>query len=112
METHRKDVKRNRRQTICPNSSWLGYSSSKLKYGDLFMYYEYYEDKTTGTRIGKCHGRIKPIAENKSYILSQSISTNLQFSYERWVDPKDVIEIIPKEKANKNILAFFENNKI
>ena len=119
MKTRRNDVITNRRQSLCFNSISTGYSTYKLRKGDLFLYTEHYSDGTTCPRLGKCHGQIRPIEYLEEdtrpykdyYILTQTASSNTQFSYERWIDPNDVVEIIPAAHANKHILAFFEDTE-
>lgn len=117
MKTSRSDIKRDRRQTICPNSSTLGYSGRKLRYGDLFVYREHYIVGGSGLRLAKCHGRVMPLGKIDEsdklqwFILAQAASNNMQFTYERWVEPEDVEEVLPGRHANKHILAFFEEGE-
>ena len=116
MKTSRKDVERNKKQVNCPESSYIGYSSTKLRHGDCFLYIE---NTTTGTfhyRLAKCHGQIKPLANLEKddptpqwYILAQSADWTMRYTYERWIDPKDVTEIIPKDRINEHIERFFED---
>ncbi len=116
METSRQDIERDKKQTHLPESSTLGYSSYKLRYGDLFLYKEHYTDGSHGNRQAKCHGRIRPDHKTSGrrewLILAQAANDMMSFTYERWIDPEDVIETCPKDKANAHILAFFEEKNI
>ena len=115
MKTSRNDIERDRKQTMCFESSTIGYSTYKLRYGDLFMYKETYTDGTSKWRLAKCHGRIRPNYKTSGrrdwLILAQAMSDNATFTYERWIGSEDVMEITPKEKANKHILAFFQEQE-
>lgn len=111
-KTARTDIDRNQQKTICPNSSMLGYSTRKLRCGDLFLYTKRYTRGATGTRLAKCHGRVKPYdADDKWMILAQTASDNMQFTYERWVEPEDVIEIVTKDRTNIHVMRFFEEKE-
>lgn len=107
MKTSRTDIDRDKRQTICKDSSILGYSSVVLRCGDLFVYREDYTNGTSQYRLAKCHGRIKGQNESKWQILAQAASTSMQYTYERWIDPGDVTETIPQAHVNEHIAAFF-----
>lgn len=113
METMRKDVERNKRQTLVKNSSLLGYSTNMLRYGDMFRYKETYTNGSFSYRNALCHGRIRPLNKiNETdkiqwYILAQTVSENMQFTYERWVSPEKVVETVPKDKINQHIKDFF-----
>ena len=117
MKTSRTDVERNKRQSKCFGSTLIGHSTYILKCGDLFLYKERYTDGTEGTRLAKCHGRVRPdhndaVSDGREWrILAQAASDDMTFTYERWVDPKDVIQITPKNHANKNVIAFFEETE-
>jgi len=117
MKTMRKDVKRDNRTSKCLGSSLLGHSTYLLKPMDLFVYEEHYTDKTTGQRLAKCHGRIRPLRKIdetdviKWYILAQSAADDMQFTYERWVPVEDVVQIIPCKKANTHIKNFFTDHE-
>lgn len=111
MKTNRTDIIRDNRPTKCYNSSLLGYSSYTLRPGDLFCYEEKYTDGRSNWRHAKCHGRVKPINGDTWLILAQVMSINCQSTYERWVLPGEVQEIIPQEKADKNILAFYADQE-
>ncbi len=117
MKTCRKDIKRDNRETKCLKATLLGYSTYTLKPGDLFSYRESYTDGTSGTRFAKCHGRVRPLNKidptdkDQWLILAQAASDMLNFTYERWIDPEDVIEICPMDHASKDILNFFSDKE-
>ena len=117
MKTSRKDIERNKQQVICINSSWLGYSSNKLRHGDLFTYREVYANGTFSTRLAKCHGQVKPLNRLGStdavgwQILAQVSNHEMTNTYERWVPPDEVMVVTPKAHANLHILAYFEERK-
>lgn len=121
MKTSRQDVTKNKKQTLCRNSTLLGYSTNVLRTGDLFVYNEprYTAGKpkslTVFPILGRCHGQIKPkkaLGKEKIqwYILAQVADKSMTTTFERWIEPKDVTEIIPQIYANKHILDFFEDN--
>jgi hypothetical protein len=107
METIRNDVKRDKREIVVKNSSYQGFSSTRLNKGDMFVYQ--YIGTPGEWRYAMCHGRIKPISDEKGgyLILAQVLSHNLQFSYERWIKPEDVIETIPAERINPLLSCLF-----
>lgn len=105
MKTSRTDIKRDKRIVKCFNSSLLGYSTYTLKAGDVFLF-RYKGD--IEHHIARSHGRAKPLNCNKYHILAQQLSDNLQFSYERWIDPEDVIEIIPAQHVEPLLLEMFK----
>lgn len=114
MKTSRIDVDRDKKQIFCPNASILGYSRHNLNYSDFFIYKD-----ETGYRLAKCHGQIFPMNKChgdkedvfKWWILGQVVSHSFSCTYERWIDPQEVIETIPAEHMNKHIIAFFEEKE-
>lgn len=114
MKTARTDVERDKRQISCPNSSFLGFSSTTLRFGDFFIYrtqYSRHSEIEYKGSFARCHGRVKSTISGPYYILAQVASTNMTFTFERWVTPEQVIEIIPTNHANKHILKFFEETE-
>jgi len=118
MQTSRSDVDRRFKPEIfCKNSSSIGYSSMYLKLGDLFIYKERYTDGSFHYRLAKCHGQIKPLNkisesdELKWYVLAQSANWLMTFTYERWIDPEDIVETYDREHVNPNIAKFFEERE-
>lgn len=111
MKTSRTDVKRDKRAVKLnyDTCSMLGYSRLTLEKGDCFIYRERHTDGTEGRRLAKSHGRIKPNGSKKYYILAQATNDMMSFTYERWVEPKDVLETYPKEQVKEGIKTFFED---
>ena len=115
MKTSRTDVERNKQQTRCPNSSISGHSRTKLRFGDLFVYRR--KVSHCGAKpipkdfLARCHGRVKPPQSGPWYILAQVANSAMTFSYERWIEPEEVIEIIPAAHTNPHILKFFEETE-
>ncbi len=101
MKTSRTDITLNKKVVVCKNSTFIGYSSSKLKYGDFFTCTDY------PGQLCKCHGQVKPNDTDEWVILAQVASSDTQFTYERWIKPESVLKTLPAEKANQNIAAFF-----
>ena len=107
----RKDVERNRRLTIVPNSSWSGFSKGRLSYGDFFVF----RDVDDSRKLARCHGQIRPAPDskdkntnNKWVILSQVAATSMAYTGERWVDADRVVETIPADRMAPELVAFFE----
>lgn len=79
----------------------------------MFLYKETYTDGTYSCRLGKCYGQVLPLKKIKHsdilkwYILTQTANNMMTFTYERWIDPEQVIEICPEDHANINIKNFF-----
>ena len=88
----RTDVTLSKKKVICPHASLLGYGTRRAKPG-MFV------------RWDGGHGRIiatidyaPPLGETpeiKGWLLVMTLSDDLSFAYERWIDPKDVIECRP-----------------
>ena len=108
MKTSRTDVERNKQQSICVNSSWQGFSSNKLRCGDLFTYNEKHIGGIHNTRFAKCHGQIKPKIGGTWQILAQVSNDMMTTTFERWVDANDVMAVRPQKEADPNILKYFE----
>lgn len=107
MKTMRTDIERDRKMTICKNSSWIGFSGSKLRYGDFFVTNDY--------RLGRCHGRVKPRAYSADgdwrwKILAQMAAPSMQWTGERWELPEAVIEVIPADRMHEGIIQFFDDH--
>lgn len=116
MKTSRKDIIRDEKDMkIPPNNSYLKYGA-RLKKGDLFLYKEKYTDGSFGRRLAICHGRVKPNnvidhEEIKWYILAQVADIMLDVTYERWINPEDVIQITGLKYINRHILEFFKEKE-
>jgi len=117
MKTSRTDIKRNKQLTKLGYSAHkcMGYSKCTLYYGDHFLYEEKHTDGSTTVLLAKYHGRIKPLNQiNKSdptgwRILAQSCNTEMTFTFERWIDPKDVIRTNTGKGINPHIEKFFQH---
>ena len=107
MVTSRNDIERDKKQVTLPYSERLsmGYSRCTLKFGDCFLYKEH---GTKSECLARSHGRIRPHGSRKWFILAQRANTMMSFTCERWVSPKDVIEIRPEKHCKKSILDFFD----
>ena len=110
----RKDVTVNRKISCkVPNALSFGYSSQSLAMGDLFVYVERTSEGPI-RRLAMCHGLVKPHAAlgNEKimwYILAQVANSSMTSTYERWVEPIDVIETVIDKYINPHILAFFKS---
>ena len=107
MTTMRTDIERDRRQTYLPHSSWVGFSSGNLKYGDFFV--------TNENRLARCHGRVRPnvfsVNKDRSWkILAQVANPSMQWTGEWWIRPEEVIETIPEERMDSSIVEFFDKH--
>lgn len=111
MATMRSDVERDRQLTNVPNSSYIGFSSGKLRYGDFFVVRD-----GDCQWLCRCHGRIRPNGNTRPgelkywRILAQAAPTHMGWTGERWIDPEDVFETIPAERMDPNIVKFFEEH--
>lgn len=102
MRTARADVVRNERKIDVPNSSWIGYSRGALYFGDFFTY-----SQDGRLRLARYHGQIRPVAGGPWRILAQVASDFVEYTYERWIDPRDVLETRPGDVVRPEIVAVF-----
>lgn len=77
-----------------PNASTLGFAKRKVKRGDVFTY-----NDGTCQRIARSLGRITAPAEGSApsvseFVLAMVIGNDCSFAFERWIDPKDITEIV------------------
>jgi hypothetical protein len=114
METSRKDVDRNKKQVLIPELDILGYSSNILKYGDFFVFSEKSITGSLFYTLAKSHGQIKPHSKLEKddpipewYILAQCCNSLMTSTYERWIKPEQVVEMIPAIHVNPFIRKFF-----
>ena len=95
---------------ILPNASYLGYDKYFASPGDLILYKEYHMGETHSLRLARVIGRIKKCdndgADCKGFILVSALDDTLDFSYERWVDPKDVSRCVSIDKS-KEFIGWF-----
>ena len=103
MQTSRKDVERNERKIYIPNASWLGFSRGSVSFGDFFIY-----SQDGQKRLARYHGCIRPNTGGNWQILAQVASDFMGETYERWVEPADVIETCPADRMRPEIVAIFE----
>ena len=103
MKTSRNDVERNERKINVPTSSWLGYSRGYLSFGDFFIY-----SQDGHRRMARYHGQIRPVAGGAWQILAQVAGDFIDYTYERWIDPRDVLETLPADRVRPEIVAVFD----
>lgn len=77
-----------------PNASTIGFAKHKVKRGDVFTY-----NDGTCQRIARSLGRITAPSEGSApavsgFVLAMVIGSDCSFAYERWIDPKDITEIV------------------
>ena len=96
----RTDCKISRKSVVCPNASLLGHAKGTAKVGDLVVYKEAYMDDSHSLRAARMIGTIDyapPIGDDtkpvKGYLLVLALSNDCTHCYERWINPKDVIEV-------------------
>ena len=115
MKTSRNDIEIDRKQVMIKNSSTMGYSRWFLRKGDMFIYKEYYQDGSFHYRQAISHGRVRPLKRIDDtdklqwFVLAQTISENLQYSYERWIEPENITETIPKKNMSKYSKLLFKH---
>jgi hypothetical protein len=106
----RTDATIDRKQVICRNSSHLGYSKVTARTGDIVVYSE---GKEWGTHVARVIGRVayapslgtEPAIRN--YLVVASMSNDLTFVGERWVNPEDVSQVFSVRPETARLLAFF-----
>lgn len=104
----RNDVIIDKKQVICRNSSLLGYSTCKVRFGMIVRY----KNGEFDNMIGRVAGRIAyapalgetPVIRN--WILVMALGPNLTYAMERWVNPDDVIEAYDPSRPDTDILEF------
>lgn len=111
MIPHRKDVKTDKRpvRLLYDKCTLLGFSRLTLEPGDCFLFEESYTDGTKGVRLGMCRGRVKPHGEKHYRILTQAANKMMDFTYELWIEPEEVIETLPAERVKPGVKDFFDN---
>lgn len=98
----RNDVTVDHKQVICPNTTWIGYSSNKLRPGMFFSY-----KQGASVKLGRMHHRIAS-GEHEGYIVAQvAIDSFMANHCERWVNPNDVTETRPMDKVDAEIVDLF-----
>jgi hypothetical protein len=88
----RTDVIIDRKLVVCPNASTLGFGKWKAQVGNLVLFKE--NDKiVTGRMIGRIQYGYSDGKSLKNFLVVICISPRLDWTFERWVNPKDVTEI-------------------
>lgn len=106
----RTDAKIDRKQVICRNSSHLGYSKVTARTGDIVVYTENLETSHVARVIGRIayapplSGDVHPI---RNYLIVASLSKDLTYVGERWVNPEDVSQVFAVRPETAKLLAFF-----
>jgi len=103
MKTMRADVERNECKIDTSNASWLGFSCGSLSFGDFFIY-----SKDGQKYLARYHGQIRPMTGGEWQILAQVAGDFMGETYERWVNPADVIETRPANRIRPEIVAVFD----
>jgi hypothetical protein len=113
----RRDATIDRQQVLVPNASTLGCGKYKAQFGDVVLY----KELNGHTRIARVAGRIKfaPALEPqeksiRNWLLVIALDERLSWSFERWVNPADVIECFDPENEHcrmQELLAFIFSPK-
>lgn len=86
----------------CPQASTIGIYSRTAHPGDLVTYAEY--DGRVGTGMGFMLGSVSapplgPTRRIEGYLLLLTLNDDLDHAFERWVDPDDVVTVLPAPRA-------------
>lgn len=109
----RTDCTIDTQQVMCPKASRLGFGQLYARFGDFIQYREHYTDGTHSIRYARVLGRVAyaPACGEtpaiKDHILVAAIAEDLEFGYERWIDPDDVTEINRPADARRGFLHWF-----
>lgn len=115
----RMDCYISRRSVYCPNALTLGFAKRNAEYGDLIAYKTHFKDGSYKTTLGRMMGRVNapaipagPGYEGSKRILGWLVVMTLANGgwhvYERWIDPKDVIEVHAYEHTALDVFAMRE----
>lgn len=80
----RTDIAIDKKQVRLPLSCLTGFSKCRARFGDVVLFTE-----DGNLQIGRIIGRIAE-GDLKNHLVCSVLSYNMQFSYERWVNPEDV----------------------
>lgn len=111
LKMSRTDVEVDGKQVRCPNSSWLGYSTSVLSPGDFFIYSESEAMVGVSTRLGRMHYKLEHESTRQfaGMIVAQvAVDPFMSIHAERWIYPNSVLEVRPTEHMDPEIVALFE----
>lgn len=102
----RTDATIDRKQVICRKSSHLGYSKVTARTGDIIVYVE----SENVSRVGRVIGRVAyapPLSGDaqpiRNYLVVASLSNDLTFVGERWVNPEDVSQVFAVRAGDHEI---------
>jgi len=97
----RTDIKIDSRAIKCPNTSHIGFDLPVANVGNLIVYRE----SATSTRVARVLGRVSTLDKTvRGFALVMALSDDCSHAYERWIDPKDIIQI---RNVPTDVLAFF-----
>jgi len=115
----RRDAIIDKKQVPVPNASHLGYDKWKAQVGDLVLYLETdVNGQRIGSRLGRMIGRVKwapQLAGSKpirNWIILIALSDDLSHSYERWVNPEDVLRVQTPRDEHKRTLDYVLGSEI
>jgi len=93
----RQDAIIDRKQVICSNATTIGYGKWRAQTGDLLLYRE----SENSLRLARVIGRVKyaPALDGDkgpacNRIMVLALGNIPSHAFERWIDPKDVLEVI------------------
>ena len=120
-QSMRTDAVIDRVQVICRGASTLGYGKWKAQVGDLILFRQFKEDTTLtlGRMIGRVH--YAPALEGDSkavhdHILCLCINSMLDYTFERWVDPANVVIVHPMDTHSPHrrdvVMSFLSDDLI
>ena len=58
--------------------------------------------------MARYHGQIRPVSGGAWQILAQVAGDFIDYTYERWIDPRDVLETLPADRVRPEIVAVFD----
>lgn len=101
----RHDATIDKKQVRCPKASTIGHSKRVARVGDFIVFNDAAQNqqKTLGRMIGRVSFANMPGgAWIKNYLVVLKIDTSFYGVRERWVDPKDVLEVRdPKDMIDR-----------
>jgi hypothetical protein len=104
----RTDCTIDKRQVRCPNACTIGYGKWRAQVGDLLTFQDGAQIRC-GRMIGRVHyapaisGETHPV---RDYILVVGLSTALDHTFERWVNPVDVTYVSSSPCLNHSISGY------
>jgi len=115
----RTDCDISRRPVYCPNATLLGFAKRKAEYGDVIAYCTHFTDGSSKITVGRMMGRVNAPAippgpgyegskRIRGWLVVMTLADSGWHVYERWVDPKDVIEVHAYEHTTLDVFAMPE----